>query len=218
MTSKESIKRLESFRDYLCAGNPIWDVNEVAEVFDKAIEGLNAQSAKDINVRSKDTVYRQAAIDAVEFGITYAKAFDTKTGEMTELFKGSNEELRKAVKRLRELPPAPPNVHDLPKDAGCISRQAAIDALWKIKDERDSVYYTSAIHSSIDAIEQLPSAEPERKTGQWILHENQRQEDVDNGNYLYICSECGKSDLHAKTQKVPFCWWCGADMMEVEHE
>lgn len=51
-----------------------------------------------------------------------------------------------------------------------------------------------------------------RPTGEWILYENQRQEDVDNGNYLYICSECGKSDIHAKTQKVPFCWWCGADM------
>lgn len=66
------------------------------------------------------------------------------------------------------------------------------------------------------AIENAPTIE-ERKTGRWILHENQRQEDVDNGNYLYICSECGKSDIHAKTQDVPFCWWCGAKM-EVEHD
>lgn len=44
-----------------------------------------------------------------------------------------------------------------------ISRKAAIDALWRIKDERDSVYYTSAIHSSIDAIRQLPSVQPKRK-------------------------------------------------------
>ena len=42
-----------------------------------------------------------------------------------------------------------------------ISRQAAIDALWKIKDERDSVYYTSAIHTAVEAIGQLPSAQPE---------------------------------------------------------
>lgn len=66
-------------------------------------------------------------------------------------------------------------------------------------------------------LQDMPTAEPERKTGRWILHENQRQEDVDNGNYLYICSECGKSDIHAKTQEVPFCWWCGSKM-EVEHD
>ena len=29
----------------------------------------------------KDTIDRQEAIDAVVFGITYAKAFDLKTGE-----------------------------------------------------------------------------------------------------------------------------------------
>ena len=57
-----------------------------------------------------------------------------------------------------------------------------------------------------------PSAEPERKTGKWILSDNQRQEDIDNGNYQYFCSNCLRSDVHAKTQNVPYCWWCGADM------
>ena len=52
----------------------------------------------------------------------------------------------------------------------------------------------------------------ERKKGKWILHTEQRQEDVDNGNYLYVCSNCDHSDLHAKSQVVPFCWFCGADM------
>ena len=45
-----------------------------------------------------------------------------------------------------------------------ISRQAAIDALWKIKDARDSVYYTSAIYAAGDAIMDLPSAQPEPLT------------------------------------------------------
>lgn len=58
----------------------------------------------------------------------------------------------------------------------------------------------------------IRTAVGEQKHGEWIVHENQRQEDVDNGNYLYVCSECGKSDIHAKTQKVPYCWWCGARM------
>lgn len=41
-----------------------------------------------------------------------------------------------------------------------IDRDAAIKALWKIRDERDSVYYTSAIYAAVDAIEKLPTAEP----------------------------------------------------------
>lgn len=61
-------------------------------------------------------------------------------------------------------------------------------------------------------IEYDPKHKTERKKGRWILYENQRKEDVACGNYLYICSKCGKSDIHAKTQEVPFCWWCGADM------
>lgn len=59
--------------------------------------------------------------------------------------------------------------------------------------------------------------QPEPKTGRWILADNQDDEDVANGNYRYICSECGKSDVHAKTQEVPFCWHCGTKMEE-EHE
>lgn len=93
-----------------------------------------------------------------------------------------------------------------------ISRQAAIDA---IADYLSKTTYTSSIsHLNTGALilAKVPSAQSERKTGRWILYENQRQEDVDNDNYLYICSECGKSDLHAKTQKVPFCWNCGSRM------
>jgi hypothetical protein len=51
-----------------------------------------------------------------------------------------------------------------------------------------------------------------RPTGEWIMWENQRDEDVANGNYLYSCSNCGHADVHAKTQSVPYCWYCGARM------
>lgn len=42
-----------------------------------------------------------------------------------------------------------------------ISRQAAIDALLKIINERDSVYFIGAIYTAVDAIKDLPSAQPE---------------------------------------------------------
>lgn len=53
-----------------------------------------------------DTIYRQAAIDAIGFGITYARAINKETGEVKELFQESNNELRKAVERVKELPSA----------------------------------------------------------------------------------------------------------------
>jgi len=57
---------------------------------------------------TSDLIRRQAAIDAVEFGITYAKAIDVNTGESKELFKEGNDALKKAVERLKELPSAEP--------------------------------------------------------------------------------------------------------------
>lgn len=59
----------------------------------------------------KDPIERQDAIDAVEFGITYAKAFDVNTGESKELFKEGNDALKKAAERLKELPPAQPTLY-----------------------------------------------------------------------------------------------------------
>lgn len=56
----------------------------------------------------KDTIDRQEAIDAVAFGITYAKAFDLKTGEAKNLFEKENEALAKAVERIKELSPVQP--------------------------------------------------------------------------------------------------------------
>ncbi len=95
--------------------------------------------------------------------------------------------------------------------ADLIDRQAAIDALWKIKDERDSVYYTSAIHSAVDALSELPSAEPERKTGRWI------ESDTDG----FVCSECRNGYRNQPTlmgkPMFEYCPVCGAKM-EVEHD
>ena len=57
-----------------------------------------------------DLISRQEAIDAVKWGITYARAINTCTGETKELFKVSNYALNEAVERLKELPSAQPEV------------------------------------------------------------------------------------------------------------
>jgi hypothetical protein len=54
--------------------------------------------------------------------------------------------------------------------------------------------------------------ENEPKQGEWIMNDIQRAEDTDNGNYQYTCSVCGYGDIHAMTQEVPYCWWCGSPM------
>ena len=90
-----------------------------------------------------------------------------------------------------------------------ISRQAAID---QVKFECGEL---NGLAERIEnRINKLPSAEPERKTGKWILVDDQDPEDTRNGNYRFICSNCLHSDIHVKTIEVPFCWNCGADMME----
>lgn len=55
---------------------------------------------------NNDLISKQQAIDAVEFGITYAKKINKETGEVTVLFEESNAELEKVIDRIKQLPPA----------------------------------------------------------------------------------------------------------------
>ena len=81
---------------------------------------------------------------------------------------------------------------------------------------RGNGQYEEVMVAYKDQIDDLPTIE-ERKTGKWILDDEQDPSEVSNGNYRYICSECGKKDIHARTQEVPFCWHCGAKMEGVEN-
>ena len=51
-------------------------------------------------------ILREDAVGAVEFGITLASAINIETGERTELFQRENDELREAVKRIKDIKPA----------------------------------------------------------------------------------------------------------------
>lgn len=53
-----------------------------------------------------DLISRAEAIEAIEFGITYMKAINIETGEITEPFAKINDELREAVDRVKALPSA----------------------------------------------------------------------------------------------------------------
>lgn len=88
-----------------------------------------------------------------------------------------------------------------------ISRKAAID-LW----DKYHPYISIEAMEYDRELRALPSASQNGRKGRWILSDEQRQEDVDNGNYRFICSECGKSDIHSKAVTVSFCWNCGCAM------
>ena len=81
----------------------------------------------------KDMIYRHEAIDAVAFGITYAKAFDLKTGEAKNLFEKENEALAKAVERIKELSSAQPD------------EEKISDALYRI-------YLNTSPHTSAEGV------------------------------------------------------------------
>ena len=93
-----------------------------------------------------------------------------------------------------------------------IERQKALDGLkyeMKYGAEMDSY----GLDTAYDIIENIPSAEPERKTGKW---EVQPSTGDDRPFIWWKCSECGhvifseterdRKEFHA------FCGRCGADM------
>lgn len=112
---------------------------------------------------------------------------------------------------------------EIPNSSDLIKRQDAIDALSvgkealsRVLDEIDVVdtdrekysWGLGLIESSIKDIEELPSAEPERKKGKWIA------DALDNG--IYHCSECGTDAPVEPTggteYKSNYCPNCGLDM------
>lgn len=90
-----------------------------------------------------------------------------------------------------------------------ISRQAAIDAVAKAL-KGTFVEYEDIAEKIINKV---PSAQPERKKGKWILTEDD--------NYEYCtCSECGyqNGENWINGSDIPFCAVCGADMRGEQNE
>ena len=86
-----------------------------------------------------------------------------------------------------------------------ISRQAAIDAILAIKDYGNSDR-ANALGLAEFAVTTLPSAQPERKKGQWM------KEDRGHVEYCAVCDQCGFDWIWSDREYFKFCPNCGADM------
>lgn len=88
-----------------------------------------------------------------------------------------------------------------------ISRQDAIevvDAVWEVTGDKN-------VAKVWDQIKDLPTVQPERKTGRWI---DEGFYADGHGAHAFRCSECGGHIIEYDAD--PFCRWCGADMREEE--
>lgn len=103
-----------------------------------------------------------------------------------------------------------------------ISRQAAIDALGERPMSWTDSDYELGQRNQYDLdkahLELLPSAQPERKKGEWIFCENETGE----GSNTYKCSACGEIQMlidgTPKENGWAYCPKCGSKMDEEEDE
>lgn len=91
-----------------------------------------------------------------------------------------------------------------------VSRQAAIENIKEYAQAAHSNYEWDVEQGFIDAIEcleELPSAQPERKKGKWLDNETSFADGV---RQTCTCSICGRRSTRPIGR---FCRWCGADMI-----
>jgi len=190
MTLEEAIKHAEE--KVKCGGQcgedhaqlAMW-LRELQKLRAVETEKRNGKSTQ--NVPKDDLIFRKAAIDAL---------YDWSEHSMTD---AEAWHIRQVIGDIKSLPPAEPNCSEIPNNSDCISRQAAITEFSCCELTPDGGIDANY---AIDFLKQLPSAQPERKTGRWIDRSGGM---ASSWNY---CSVCGGQQIY----RYDFCPNCGADM------
>ena len=91
-----------------------------------------------------------------------------------------------------------------------IYRQAAIDAAER-ESQVDGAYGYMDTKSIVDMLNDLPSAQPERKKGKWI---GEPKDGIEAMFFKPKCSVCGFESAEVKN----YCPNCGADMRGEDDE
>lgn len=172
MTKEEAMEALSVLK--------IYDAQWLREAVDMAIEALE-QEPSCRNARQVDLISRQEAIDALD------KRFDDVPMELTTEILLLRKDLREVIPSAQ--PEERTNEHTETHACDLISRQAAIDALYNKGLSMTAWCELLAMKwSDIQkCIEQLPSTQPERKKGKWII------DNKEAGRIWHChCSNCGK--------------------------
>lgn len=139
------------------------------------------------NKLATDCISRRAAIKATWEEPSYTDPLNVLT------------EVRDRLEALPSAQPTHNNESNVLESLDCVSRQAAIDALYGITAYKNQIPLFSAVFS----IKKLPSAQ---RTGRWIIVTDSRGQHAE-------CSYCGEWKYHSKQK---FCGECGARMEEQE--
>lgn len=204
MKTEKAIERIKAFRDYLCAGNPIWDVDECKEAFDIAIAAME-QRWISVSERLPEIGEHYVSEPCIVYCSNGAYGF----AELEENIFGQvgwncerDDEYHESLGEVLAWMPLPEPWKGEPMD-DLISRQAAISLAKDIcVPNKDGSVYRHRCIDPYDILE-LPSAQPERKKGRWISS--------DDFDEYYRCSECRKGETQFYGL-YRYCPWCGARM------
>ena len=97
----------------------------------------------------------------------------------------------------------------------CISREYLEEQYWQTLIPKGMINTDVELGINIgidkmhDVIKNAPSVVPscqknrqvERAEGEWVLSDIQCQEDNDDGNYAYVCTNCKHTDIHGEDER-----------------
>ena len=148
-----------------------------------------------------DLISRQAAIDAIGGNEPVGDPSKMDDDDVIKMW----ERIR-IINIINKLPSAQPNVHDFPKDADCISRADALEALGEEPPVWTGSDYELGQRNQYDLdkahLELVPSTQPE----QWIKDEF--------GSRCGACGLYAYRDKFGKPWESDYCPNCGARMLK----
>lgn len=174
--------------------------------------GRDLQRAYDEGYKQGKYDEKVAAIGALkEHRALYCDNTPDTFSKLSYAEKSRVDELDTAIATLVNLPSAQPEIKT---DGDTISRQAAIDKMMDLYNEDVELYGVPIPegfdgHRAVEAIKEIPSAEPERKKGEWIPEFNGK---FTGGAYWFSCSKCRRIVPEVRNGGWDFCPNCGCRM------
>jgi hypothetical protein len=207
MTNERAIELLNRISDSQFDGEYGDERREALDMAVRALEqNLVQESGGLVQDLVKDCISRKMAIDEVKrlHDVAWANWKETRISANT------------MIDALKDLPSAQPETHDKrteTHECDLISRQAAIDAVKDLPNCRNGFSDTYDKACIIGVLEDLPTAQTQRKKGRWIWwYEEAVTEHATEYTPHCKCSECGRECAPSVATYSNFCRNCGADM------